>query len=100
MTIANSRRDGHDSIRASSADPTNPIVCVAVVRHSVLEVPVISSIRKVAIGVVRCDSIASPARHSYTQCLDVTGGSREVDTVDVWVDSMVDRLYDAKEVTN
>ncbi len=93
----NLRGDGKQGVRSSAADPAKPCVGITVVGNAVLKVPVISSVRKVALEVVRGHCISTPAGDGDTQVLDIACGRWEVDTIDMWVDGLADLLDDAVE---
>ena len=95
---SNLRRDGKQGVRSSAADPAKPCVGVAVVGSAVLKVPVISGVREVALEVIRGHCISTPTGDGDTQVLNVACGRWEVDTVDMWVDGLVDLLDDAMNV--
>lgn len=92
---SNIRRYGEQGVRSSTTDPAKPCIGIAVIGSAVLKVPVVSSVREVALEVVRGDCIPTPAGDGDTQVLDVACRRREVDTVDVWVDGLANLLDNA-----
>lgn len=76
------RRDGKECVTSSAGDPAKPIVGVAVIGDTVLEVPVVTGVGEVAPGVVGRDGITTPAGNRDAELLDVGSRLREVDAID------------------
>ena len=74
-------------------NPFNPVICIVIC--TVLKVPISSRICETAKRIVCCFCVASPSRQGYTKSFDITGIRREVDSVDVRVNRMLDGLLDA-----